>query len=125
MLSRRDFLAAAGGSLIVGMVTPVNALAKADATGKPIYSGWVPDERSTINFKTQQKTPMFRQAAKALAGSGRGKKALLWKFFEKVTGKPFVPHDQAIGDCVAHGWGLGVDFLDAIQIAHGRGEWQK
>jgi hypothetical protein len=39
----------------------------------------------------------------------------LWKFLEDVTGGPVVPHMQGIGDCVGHGWGLGVDVLTAVQ----------
>lgn len=117
-MDRRDFLTAASG-LVIGMAAPNILLAQ----GKPIYSGWVPDKRETINFKTRVHRPYFAQVAQDLAGTGRGKKALLWKFFEKVTKGSLVPHWQSVGDCVAQGWGLGIDILDAIQIAHGRGSW--
>jgi hypothetical protein len=123
MLSRREFITTASGALIVGFASTSKLLARADTTGKPIYAGWVPNKRSTINFKAQQKMPMFADAARELAGSGSKKKALLWKFFEKASGDKLIPHDQTIGDCVAHGWGLGVDILDAVQITHGRGGW--
>ena len=66
---------------------------------------------------------MFAQAGQTLAGSGKGKRALLWKYFEKVTGGNLIPHDQSIGDCVAQSYALGIDITDAVQIAHGRGEW--
>lgn len=121
MLSRRDFLTASGG-LIIGLSATPTLLAQSKITKLPIYSGWVPNKRLTQAFKTHYQVPMFAQAGQNLAGSGEGKKALLWKFFEQVSG-PFVPHNQTIGDCVSMGYGLGVDFLDAIQIAHGKGSW--
>ena len=120
MLSRRDFLAASG-PLIVGLVVPKTLLAQ--ATEKPIYAGWVPDQQETDKFKSAQRVPMFAQAGRQLAGSGANNKALLWKFFEKASRGKLVPHKQTVADCVAHSWGLGVDILDSIQIAHGRGRW--
>lgn len=120
MLSRRDFIIASGG-LIVGM-TPIGNLL-AHAVDKPLYAGWVPSREETINFKTRQRMPMFSQVAKNLYGSGKGKKALLWRFFEKASNGKFVPHDQEIGDCVAQSWALGIDFLNSIQIARGKGRW--
>lgn len=119
---RRDFLAAASG-LIVGLSSSSELLAEAKATEKPVYAGWVPDRKQTINFKAHQQVPMFADAAKILAGSGEGKKTLLWKFFEEVSRGPLIPHNQTVGDCVSQAWGLGIDFLDAIQIARGQGEW--
>lgn len=123
MLSRRQFLATSAGGLIVGLATPSNLLAEAEATGKPIYAGWLPDRKQTLNFKANEQVPMFADAAKILAGSGEGKKIFLWKFFENVSHSKLIPHHQTVGDCVSQAWGLGVDFLDAIQIAHGEGKW--
>lgn len=123
MMNRRDFLAASGG-IIMGAAAPSSLLALAKRTGKPIHGGWVPSRRETRRFKTQQRTPYFAQAAKSLAGTGSGKQAFLWKFFERTTGEKLIPHEQTIGDCVSHGWGLGIDILDCVQIAHGRGRWK-
>jgi hypothetical protein len=89
-----------------------------------VESGWLPDKKQTQKFKTHQRVPMFAQAGRHLAGTGAGKVARHWKIYEAVTGSPFDPHDQGIGDCVAHGWGLGIDFLDTIQIIQGNGEWK-
>ena len=35
---------------------------------------------------------------------------------ERVTGSPFKPHNQQIGDCVSHAAALAIDLLDAVQI---------
>jgi hypothetical protein len=124
MLNRRDFFTLSGG-LIIGAAAPKILLAAAQESNQPIHAGWIPDKQATIEFKAKHKMHLFTQAGSHLAGSGRGKKALLWKFFENVTSEKLVPHDQAIGDCVSHGWGLGVDILDTVQVAHGRGRWLK
>lgn len=123
MLNRRDFLAASG--LFIGAASITDLLSAAETTDQPVYAGWVPNRRETLRFKRAMPSPYFRQAGRKLAGSGAGKKVLLWKYFESVTGGTLVPHDQTIGDCVSQGWGLGVDILDAVQIAHGRGDWNK
>lgn len=57
-----------------------------------------------------------------IAGSGRGKIALLYKAYEHLLCKPLAPHEQAIGDCVSHAYGLGVDILTMTQIAAGARE---
>lgn len=51
-----------------------------------------------------------------LEGTGKGKKVLLYKYMEKVTGKPIRPHYQQLGDCVGHSLGLGIDILNCVQI---------
>lgn len=122
-MNRREFLATSSG-LIVGMATPNILLAQASKTGQIIYSGWLPSLKETEQFKAEQKVAYFSQAAGHLADTGANKQAFLWKFFEKVTNGPLIPHDQSIGDCVAEAFGLGIDILDAIQIAHGRGIWK-
>ena len=122
MMNRRDFLTTSSG-LVVGLASPSTLLEAAEATGKPIYSGWLNNKQATINFKNSVQKPYFSQNANRLAGTGIGKRALLWKFFEKVTNKRLIPHDQTIRDCVAQTYALGIDILDSIQIAHGFGSW--
>jgi hypothetical protein len=122
-MDRREFLTT-GGSLILGSMGITNLLKASSLTKRPIYAGWLPNKASTKRFKAVNPVPYFRQAAKHLAGTGAGKRAFLWKYMEAVTKKPVDPHDQGIGDCVSQGWGLGVDILDCVQIAHGRGEWK-
>lgn len=124
MLNRRDFLTI-GGGLIIGSVSLgiSDLLSIANITGSPVYAGWFPDRNSTIRFKRQSEAPYFRQVARNLAGTGKNKRVLLWKYFESATGKKFIPHDQSVGDCVAQAFGLGIDFLDSIQITRGRGKW--
>jgi hypothetical protein len=126
MMNRRDFLGlAAGGALTIGLAPTREIMAAAKRTQRPIYAGWRPSKQSKRDFVQTTAKPYFAQAAKNLAGSGEGKKAFLWKLFEKASGGPLVPHNQGIGDCVSHGWGLGVDILDGVQVTLGKGEWQK
>ena len=126
MLNRRTFLGTAG-SLIFGSAGRgiTDLLQTSNNTQQPIYSGWIPNKQATQRFKQSLSMPMFRQAGRGLAGTGAGQRVLLWKYLERVTGGELVPHDQGIGDCVSHAWGLGIDMLDAIQVAHGHGSWNK
>lgn len=57
----------------------------------------------------------FETAGATLAGSGSGQRMLLHKIVKAVAKKDFV-HDQTIGDCVSHGWGLAVDILRCVQL---------
>lgn len=119
-MKRRDFLIATSG-LVIGSAGIKELLAGRQS--KPILSGWIPNPQSIRQFKRNNRQPMFQQAGKDLAGTGEGKKAFLWKYFEQVTGKRVIPHFQGLGDCTAHTWALGIDFLDCIQISKGRGRW--
>jgi len=56
-----------------------------------------------------------------ISGTGKGRICLLYKAFEHVVG-PLKPHNQAIGDCVSHAFGLGVDILTTTQITAGSKE---
>jgi hypothetical protein len=119
-MDRRQFLTSTG-ALIAGATVPTSLIA---GIGTPNTGGWVPSYRDTINWKTKQRRPYFAQQAKPLAGSGKGKRALLWKFFEQVSNKKLVPHKQGSGDCVSHAFGLGIDVLNGVQVAHGKGEYK-
>lgn len=59
---------------------------------------------------------LFSNVAGDLEGTGKGKKVLLYKYMEKVTGKPVKAHKQLLGDCVGHSYALGVDILNCVQI---------
>jgi hypothetical protein len=67
------------------------------------------------------KHPVFGVAAAPIRDSGKGKVVLLHKALIQVMGR-FPVHEQTIGDCVSHGWGLGIDVLKAVQIAAGARE---
>lgn len=108
-------MALAGG---FGAFLPRFANAKPTNTGQSRYFGWNEraSKQSIEQFINDHRYPFLSQQDAAIRGTGEGKVALLWQPFVTVTGKEFEPHDQEIGDCVGQGFGLGVDFLTAIQI---------
>jgi hypothetical protein len=62
--------------------------------------------------------PFFADAARDLARSGAGKTVLLYKAFKDVNGGRYIDYPaQTIGDCVSHGFGHGIDLLEAVQIS--------
>ncbi len=85
-------------------------------TSTPIYAGWVNDARARREFVRTHRYPFLQQSYGQIKGTGAGKKVLLWKLFEQITGKPLVSHQQTIGDCVAHAAGLSIDILTAVRI---------
>lgn len=78
--------------------------------------GWSPNPDARQTFIQSQAMPFLRQQNTLIEGSGAGKKALWYRMYEKITKGPLIPHEQGIGDCVSHGFGLGVDFLTCHQI---------
>lgn len=82
----------------------------------PLQSGWVDDPVARQAFIDTESRPFLSQQNDAIRGSGKGKVVLLYKLFEELTAVPLVPHRQAIGDCVAHAFGLGVDVLTAVRV---------
>jgi hypothetical protein len=66
--------------------------------------------------------PLFYAAAHPIKDTGKGKVVLLYKFLEDQFKGVFPIHAQTIGDCVSHGWGLGIDILSATQIKAGASE---
>ncbi len=110
-----------GISLLTGMALLANTqtdsfgtLAKAN---QPLSCGWTYSEESREAFIQGSPKPFMNQLDSEIRGTGEGKTALLWPFFEKVSGAPLKPHNQETGDCVAQAYGMGVDILTAIQIA--------
>jgi hypothetical protein len=63
--------------------------------------------------------PLFYAAAYPLKDTGAGKVVLLYQFLPQHCGGKFPTHNQTIGDCVSHGWGLGIDVLQATEIQAG------
>ena len=67
--------------------------------------------------------PYLGPVGQAICGTGEGKIQLLYKFVEAVTPNGQYPvREQAIGDCVSHGYAGGVDCLTAAEIAMGDDE---
>jgi hypothetical protein len=90
---------------------------KLQTSSKVIECGWVNDPVAREAFIRSQPKPFLSQQNSEIKGSGKGKVALLYKYFEEVTGSPIIPHYQEIGDCIGHAFGLGVDVLTAVRIA--------
>ncbi|MCK9570356.1 twin-arginine translocation signal domain-containing protein [Candidatus Pacearchaeota archaeon] len=120
-MNRRDFIklsALAGAGLAFGRGLKLEGspfAAKAN-TDQDLYCGWTHSEASRRRFINSSPKPFMNQMDAEIKGTGAGKVAILWPFLEKVTGKPLQPHNQEIGDCVSHAYGLGVDILTATQI---------
>lgn len=85
-------------------------------TMQPLQCGWVDDPVARQSFIESQEKAYLGQQNQAIHGSGEGKVVLLHKLYENVINGPLVPHFQEIGDCVAHGFGLGVDVLTAVRM---------
>lgn len=82
----------------------------------PQHFGWVNRPREVTAYVATLTMPVFGAGAPALKDSGKGQVVLLHKALIELMGS-FPVHNQTIGDCVSHGWGLGVDVLKAVQIA--------
>lgn len=121
MINRRDALKLMAGTttgLIVGSGLPAFAAGTPfdSHTNNPLFAGWIDDPKARRQFIKTHQYPFLGQLSDKIEGTGKGRKVLLWKLFEQVTGRPLVPHRQAIGDCTAHAFGLGVDVLTAVRI---------
>lgn len=81
----------------------------------PQLFGWVDRPRDVEAALATMPRPLFAQAGRPIADSGKGKVVLLHEALNSVLGT-FPVHDQKIGDCVSHGWGLCVDILKAVEI---------
>lgn len=82
--------------------------------------GWIHNPAEVGRQLATLPRPLFAQAAPALSGSGTDKTTLLYKAFKDANGGAYIPYPaQTIGDCVSHGFGHGVDLLEAVQIAVG------
>ena len=83
--------------------------------------GHVYDWRQVEASLAASPTPSFASTGREIYGSGEGKTVCLWLALEKLLGT-FPVHEQTIGDCVSHGFGLGVDVLQAVEIQSGDNE---
>lgn len=91
--------------------------------------GWVPPEERTYEVAKRHDelltvASVFSSVAAPLTDSGAGKVVLLWKAWEKATGKKFIPLEQVIGECVSFGFARSVDIVSAVEIAL-KGESEK
>jgi hypothetical protein len=90
--------------------------------GSKYPTGWIPDPEEVDRVLGFLHHPVFGVTADPIKDTGKGKVVLLHKALTSVIGGKFPIHSQAIGDCVSHGWGLGVDVLKAVQIVAGARE---
>lgn len=85
--------------------------------------GWRPDYNLINAYQgSLGQYSEFYNGAKVLKDSGRGKIALLHENYAKIVDPDLDSHFQGIGDCVSHGWGLGIDVLQATEIIAGERE---
>lgn len=115
MLNRREMLVASG---VAALATAIPFVAN-----RAIHGGWLDLPEARRQFIKGNSKPYFRQHDTQIKGTGRNKEVLLWKFYEQITGEPFSPHIQEIGDCCGQACALGVDVLAAVQIGlYGKSE---
>lgn len=76
-------------------------------------AGYVQDEREKILFLESQKYSYFSEPN--IKGSGIGKRALLWGYYQKLDSRAFT-EKQTTGDCVSHGSRNARDITRAVQI---------
>jgi hypothetical protein len=82
--------------------------------------GWIHDPAEVKRTLAVMPRPYFAAAAPHLGGSGAAQTTLLYKAFKDVGGGQYIDYPaQAIGDCVSHGFGHGIDLLEAVQISIG------
>ena len=82
--------------------------------------GWIDNPAEVERALATMPLPHFFSAAPHLRGAGAGKTTLLYKAYKDVNGGQYVNYPaQTIGDCVSHGFGHGVDLLEAVQISVG------
>ena len=85
-----------------------------------LLGGWLHDPEEVGRVVATLSRPYFAAAAPHLARSGAGQTVLLYKAFKDVNGGQYIDYPaQTIGDCVSHGFGHGIDLLEAVQIAVG------
>ena len=111
------------------MPTPTMVWTPSGATNfepRAMLFGHIPDPRfiakEVDRVLSTMPAPIFYTAAQSIKDSGAGKIILLTKFLEAQLSGRFPIHTQTIGDCVSHGYGLGVDILSATQIQAGAAE---
>lgn len=85
-------------------------------------TGWVKNLAYVDEVLGALRHPIFGVTADPIKDSGKGKVALLYKALTALNNGVFPIHEQGTGDCVSHGWGLGVDIVKAVQIAAGARE---
>lgn len=84
-------------------------------------AGWIDDPTRVDAVLATLPRPLFTDAAPHLSGSGTDRTVLLYKAFKDANGGSYMNYPaQTIGDCVSHGFGHGVDLLEAVQITIGR-----
>ena len=78
------------------------------------HFGWVNDPIGVEKVLAVLPRPIFAYQANRITDSGKGKTVLLHEILGNLLGT-FPIHKQEIGDCVSHGWALGIDVLKAVE----------
>lgn len=120
-MKRRDALKLIAGTVGLGFAAPAYidgapSSIYAYSQDKPVQSGWIDSQKARERFVAKHRYPFLSQLNQEIRGTGKGKKVFLWKLYEKLLGHPLQTHNQTIGDCISHGFGLGIDVLTAVRI---------
>lgn len=82
--------------------------------------GWIDDPNRVKAVVATFANPYFGDSGSKLVQAAKDEDALLYKAFEKATGRPWQAHDQnGTGCCVGEGNSGAVELLSAIEIALG------
>lgn len=114
-MQRRDFLKLSAVGVAGLGLSKLTFGNDAFNENQPLNCGWLDFPDSRRIFIEKNKYPFLCELNNEIKGTGTGRTVLLWPYLEKAYGHPLAPHFQQTGDCVAHGYGLGIDVLTAVQ----------
>lgn len=83
--------------------------------------GWIRDDDAVDAIKSEMQFPMLSQAGPEIKGTGKGKIALLYKFFSK-NNISFPLKHQTVGDCVSQASAIVAETRIVTEISLGDNE---
>lgn len=117
MLNRRKFIAVASALAI-----STKELKRCLASDQVIDGGWRAIPGAKQGFIKRNVRPLASHHDRHIRGDGEGKIVRLWKVWEEAAGRDFAPHLQEIGDCSGQATGLGVEFVNSVQVVRKKPE---
>ena len=98
-----------------GILLPAGVSLAQQGGQKSIFGGWIHSPAARREFVRSHEYPFFSQLSRYVKGPSEDRIVMLHPFMEEAQGHPLAPHEQDIGDCVGHAFGLGVDMLTSTQ----------